>query len=213
MGGSTMNKYFLLVLAVLFLTHAGSYSLANKRFLKPNQTSQGDTLLLKKLRESAYKKWQVENVAINRDTLKITSFSDFLYYPFGKYPNIETFSGHNKFWGKPKLKTYLKPDKTTIYIFNHLQSSLQVLKNSDTKSIDIVNSKISDPDIVLVNPIVIGMSETAFMKIFFSNINQDGLENIKVVKFESGILGIWNKYFFANGRLNRITFDSDYILN
>jgi hypothetical protein len=214
-----MNKYFLFGISPLFLTFVLDYCafdakkvVACNHYLTEDQPNKKDSTLIKSLRQCAYKKWQLDEIKIIGDTLMFVSPDDFFYYPFGKYSNVKTFAIGNQIWGTPRIKIYTEPNKTKVYIFAHRNSSLLVLRNPDTGLIELFNSRIFDKDIRFVRPINVGMGQLNFLQIFFKDINQSSIRGIKVVKVESTIEGIWNRYFFTNGRLEHVTFDTDYVI-
>ena len=212
-----MNKLRIVILTLFLASIFNNWLLGTEKTgvnkpLSINRSNRADSTQVKVLRAHANKKWALDEINIDKDTLKFVSPDDFFYYPFGKYSNIKTFALHSQIWGSPWIKTYNKPDETKVYIFTHLHSSLFVLRNPDTGLIELFNARISDKDVRFVQPIAVGMDELNFLQIFFKGIDQSSIKGVKVVKVESTIEGIWNRYFFTNGRLDRVTFDTDYII-
>jgi len=212
-----MNKHFCMVVVTLFLASIfnnwlfGAETNGGIKPLNVNLSNNTDTALVKNLRAHAYKKWDLDEINIDKDTLKFVSPDDFFYYPFGKYSNVQAFALHNQIWGRPVIKTYTRPDETKLYIFTHLNSSLSVLRNPETGLIELFNARIANKDVRFVQPIAVGMDELNFLQIFFKGITQSSINGIKMVKVESAITGIWNRYFFTNDRLDHVTFDTDYV--
>jgi ABC-type branched-subunit amino acid transport system ATPase component len=130
--------------------------------------------------------------------------------------NIPKFLQHNIQLRKYEEKQILdtgQHDSTTLNKFINKDNSLLIFKSSETKKVEIVKAKISDPNLILINSIRIGMSKRDFFDLFFNKVESIPIQDIKTIKFISGLDGIWNNYYFKNDKLEYYTFDTDYRFN
>jgi len=170
-----------------------------------------DTLETLNLQSRVKNELGLTEIQLKKDTLELVSSSGFLYYPFGKYKNINDFIQKNEIWSGYKTDVIDTADNTTLYKLTFKNSFINFLKSPDSKTLEIVKVKVFDPKILLINGIKIGESKGDFFKTFFNTIDNRNIQNVNVVKFESVVTGIWNYYYFKNDRLSYFTFDTDYI--
>jgi len=90
------------------------------------------------------------------------------------------------------------------------KSFIKLFKYDNKSYIEIVSGKFSDPEIILINGIKIGISKTDFLKMFFKDFSANQIDGVKVIKLISGLEGISHVYVFTNGHLIYFYFNTDY---
>jgi len=155
------------------------------------------------IKEKVKTDFELIDYKLSTDTLTLISSSDFLHYPFGvfkdnkalkkEYPNL--FNLKNGF-------PYLTLGDSYVKFFF----------DDDKKRLETVYAKITNPEIRLRNGIATGMTKYEVLTRFF-NSSLDNADNLKVLRLESGLLGMWHYYTFDNNVLTSIYFDTDYQLD
>jgi hypothetical protein len=160
---------------------------------------------------------KIKDIKINRDTVELISTDEYLYYPFGKFKNLDQLTGYLKNLKHLNEYCYTYNDSTTKKIkletFTLNNSYIKICLNEDEKVYQIVYAKIINKDILLRKNIHVGISKENFIKIFSRRMNYEQIKNIHVIKLVSGLLGVWQYYYFTNNTLTSIIIDSDYQLN
>lgn len=136
------------------------------------------------------------------DTLNLILTSDFLYYPFGVYKNHE---GLKKDY--PKLYSL----RNGFSYLTYGDSYAKFFFDDDKTKLETVYALVTSSQFRLTNGIRTGMSKKEVMTKFFISM-PDNLDNISVLRLESGLVGIWHYYKFDNDILISICFDTDYQL-
>jgi hypothetical protein len=140
---------------------------------------------------------------LSTDTLTLISTSDFLYYPFGVFNDVNALKKEY-----PKLFNY----KNEFPYLSSGDSYVKFFFNDDKRRLETVYARIINPEIRLRNGIVTGMSKDEVLTKFF-NSKPDNTDDLKVLKLESGLLGMWHYYTFDKNVLKSIYFDTDYQLD
>ena len=140
--------------------------------------------------------------SFSADTLNLIFTSDFLYYPFGVFKNHE---GLKKAY--PKLYSL----RNGFPYLSNRDSYAKFFYDDDKKKLETVYASFTSSKFRLTNGIVTGMSKKEVMTRFFISM-PDNLDNISVLRLESGLVGIWHYYKFDNDILISICFDTDYQL-
>jgi hypothetical protein len=170
-----------------------------------------DTLEKYNLQKKAKKGLELIEIQLKKDTLELISTADFLYYPFGRFDSISDFIQQNDFLQKyHQEKTIESNDNINMFKLIYKDNFLVIFKSPDSKRIEIIKARISDPNINLVNKLKAGINKEDFLNIFFNNVDGATIQNISVIKFISGLTGVWNNYYFENNKLSYYTFDTDY---
>jgi hypothetical protein len=158
---------------------------------------------------------EIEEKSICFDTLKIVSGNcKLLYYPFGVHSNIENFL--NSLQKEVFVEKQIKANSRETYLIQIKNNYIEVLVGDDycgknNFAVNVVNAKIKDNAIEIVNCIKIGITRQSFIEMLnledTSNLNE-----IKVVEMISVLAGIWHYYTFdKSGILNKIEIKSDYV--
>ena len=212
-----ISLFFLAINSFLFCCREPASSTSSKTMKSDRAANRelnirnSDTLETLNLQSRVKNELGLTEIQLKKDTLELVSSSGFLYYPFGKYKNINDFIQKNEIWSGYKTDVIDTADNTTLYKLTFKNSFINFLKSPDSKTLEIVKVKVFDPKILLINGIKIGESKGDFFKTFFNTIDNRNIQNVNVVKFESVVTGIWNYYYFKNDRLSYFTFDTDYI--
>lgn len=151
------------------------------------------------------------------DTLWFVSTNDFLYYPFGKFKNIQEIE--NKYpgiWQFSLANAYAYKDTTKkrqLHRLNAKNCELLLYFDSEKNILDLFFGKIGNNNAIkLINGFTVGISIRNFLEIILKKIPEKYIDNIAVVKFESGVTGIWHYYSFTNGVLTSIYMHSNHQL-
>ena len=152
--------------------------------------------------------------SIFADTLLIISTSDFLYYPFGSYKNMKDFTKQYSFMQNSVELAYPNNDSTAplvpVYRFSFNHSYIKYLYDDEKEKLEIIAAKIFDSEVSLSNQVKIGITKSDFIKMFTDQIKPEQIRNVKVIKFASGLQGIWQYYIFDNDILISFYIDTDY---
>ena len=161
----------------------------------------------------AKKSLELMEINLKTDTLEIVSSSSFFYYPFGKFHTIADFiqGGNSLNTYEETQKVVDSTDNTILYKFTNKDNYLKVLNSSDTKAIEIVGCNISDLNLQLSNKIKLGMTKKDFLDVFFDDVPYSKFQGVTVVKFVSGLMGIWHYYYFKENKLAFYKMNTDYI--
>lgn len=156
------------------------------------------------------KELDIQYMEIKGDTLKFMSAGWFFYYPFGKYDAMDPIRSKYPFFKFKIEADTAKYDPVKFYRMSFKDSFVKFLKNDDTGKMEIVYGKIINDEIVLDNGFKIGLNKDLFFKYFFKNPAH--LENIKYVKIDSILEGMFYTFYFENDTISSITIDTDYQL-
>src|ERR1700741_486608 len=138
------------------------------------------------------KGFEVFEVEIAEDTLRLISGSDYLYYPFGVFHQISYLTKEQKGSSITRHRHKISYDSTRIILYEmkHGKSCVKFLQGEGRK-FEIVSGGIRDDKIILRNKIRKGISQKDFLRIFFQNSMIKSLAQIRVVEMESALTGIW----------------------
>ncbi len=187
------------------------HDLVTKDSMKNGKPS---TLHFESLEKTAKKELEMIEMAFKKDTLSIVSASWFFYYPFGKFNSIVDFKKHNNSFDE--VIVYDKSDSTDDHLYRVIRedSFVKLIKSSDTEKLEIVSGSITNKKIILANGVRIGMHKKPFLEKLFNKLPYSKeIDEIKVVEIISGLNGIWHYYDFNNDILERIRFDTDYLIS
>jgi hypothetical protein len=153
-------------------------------------------------------------IKVKKDTLVIVVKGWFFYYPFGKFYNKRelTSIGSNVTLKEEMNNNGTESDTTRLYTVRG-QNSFVKFVQGDSKKFDIVSGEIKDINIKLSNGVGVGMSLKSFLSIYFKHEVDNMLSNINVIEFDSALVGIWHFYDIKLFKINKIRFDSDYVVN
>lgn len=147
--------------------------------------------------------FEIENLKIVGDTLKFVTPVKQLFYPFGKFNNLKAFLNANS-----RLNFETKTYPEDIYRVAFENSYCKFYRNEETGLLDIVYAHVSNSGIKLSNGVEVGGNSGNFYDLFFKR--RVTLENIRIVKIESLVLGVIHYYHIKNGKIVKIIIDSDY---
>jgi hypothetical protein len=156
---------------------------------------------------------EIEEKSVCFDTLKIVSSNCILYYPFGKYDNIENFLTTLP---AEKIVENIEDKIKGIYHIQFKNNDIEVIVLEDycennNVAVNIVNAEIRNDAIEVLNCVKIGISKQSFVKILNLG-NIDSFKEIRVIEFISVLSGIWHYYTFGdNNILTKIEIKSDYV--
>ncbi len=185
-------------------------ALENKKLGVKNIDFRNDIAIEKDSLQSLAKEgFGLIKLSIKGDTLDLVSTSSFLYYPFGKFNAPSDFIKTNKTFkesiehdkGDPSIKLYRMSNKNNF---------IKLFKDDGKSNVEIISGKVYDSDLCLINGIKIGISKSDFLKIFFKDVPEKQVVDIKVIKLVSGLEGITHVYIFNKDCLTSFYFDTDY---
>lgn len=156
----------------------------------------------------------VDEIDIKNDTLLIVSGSDFLYYPFGVYKNFKIFLQKYPFMSHKLdvVKDTTSDMMINISRFSFRKSFANFMYSGETGKLEITSSIIVDSEIKLRHDIFVGMSKSDFFRKINIETNSDQQSKVKIVKFESVVLGVFMIFRFEKDFLNEIITDTNYHL-
>jgi hypothetical protein len=178
---------------------------------------ENDTIDVNILKRNAIKDIDLDKLKIIKDTLWITSTSDFLYFPFGLFKSISEFKKRFKLAWKQNIEEDRSDEipryNYKVYKMIFKNSFVKLFKDDEKNEVEIVSGKIINPELLLTNQIKIGIDKKVFLLKFFNKTPETILDKINVVKLESGLLGMWHYYKFKDNILQEIIFKTDYLFN
>jgi len=176
----------------------------------PPTTAGANRKPLDSLKSAAKKKLGLSELELKDDTLIIVSSMDFLYYPFGHFKTINRLNQVLKSF-KDSIETDVSNNKLNRMTYK--SSFIKFFYDDEKKSFEIVSGRITDPEVVFLNNIYVGISKIGFINIFFNQISPAQIKTVKVIKIISGVDGIIHHYYFTNNILTCIKLDTDYLLD
>jgi len=156
------------------------------------------------------------------DTFKLVSHSWYFYYPFGKFSTPQELKSHynNRFSFEEEI-TPSDSDpsgEVTLYRLKMDQGFIKFYhttweENSDNNDMAIVSAIITEPSIQMTNGLKVGMTRNGVKNILFSKGEPDNISDYKNILIETAQTGVWVNLSFEKDKLNRISIDTDYLLN
>jgi hypothetical protein len=169
--------------------------------------SQPDTLAF-----TTQPDFDADAVILSHDTLFVIATSLNVLYPFGQtahaidirknYPQFINDQGSEQANGQ-------------IYEYTIMRFKDSIIKFYDNEEdgATIVSGHITNPDLVLSNKIHTGMYLNQVINIFFSDINQSKIDNIRVLRIDYVVDNIKYFYIFKKKKLQTIDLDSYSIMS
>ncbi len=154
------------------------------------------------------KELKMQDLSIIDDTLKFVTPAKQIYYPLGKFKNIEDLMLHF-----PMLKLDKEGSSSSEGVFRFIfdNSYIKFYKDEETGNLEIIYAAIIDSKIKFTNNIEVGVSSKQFYDVFFNKTVN--LDRIRVVKVESALSGMIHYYYMRDGKLGQIEMDSDYLID
>jgi len=176
--------------------------------LSSNQSEQLNTDSLKQLVRTEFK---LVDIKLIKDTLFIVSTNKSLYYPFGAYSNF------NEFYHKHSNESDICKTDSIHNVFKVISiqrgnSKIEFIENTETNRLELLSANINDSSFRFLDGIKVGIGKTDMLLKIFTHVPQE-LKEIRVIKMESGLEGIWYFYIFSQEVLKKIIIETDYDLN
>ncbi len=164
------------------------------------------------LKKAAKSNFELNVLFIKNDTLELVSDSQFLYFPFGVFKNIQSLKHSLNQFRDSIQKDSSSNEELERMIFN--KSFVKFYYDKDQGKFQIVSGQIIDENIVMINGIKLGMEKHEFLEEFFNFYKPIKVDNIKVIQLVSGLQGMTHYYYFNNdSKLVSIKLMSDYLFN
>ncbi len=168
------------------------------KVVSTNHNTPKDTLI-----SFSREELEIENLKIIGDTLNFVTPLKQLFYPFGEFNSLKFFLNANE-----RVNFEIKTYPEDIYRVAFENSYCKFYKNEETGLLDIVYANLNNSAIKLSNGVEVGSNSGKFYDLFFKK--RVTLENIRIVKIESLILGVVHYYHIKNDKIVKIIIDSDY---
>jgi hypothetical protein len=157
-----------------------------------------------------------------KDTLRLVTCSDYVFYPFGKLVDKSSLSSSllkNFTVSNYKLDTFTNKNTEIPFLeksenldLSFSGNNLKLFLDNDPEASThgyIKEGKIIDNKVLLLNDIKIGINTEEFYNKFFEQFPKTIYSKYKVVEFISCVEDIKHVYTFKNGKLYLIQFISE----
>lgn len=169
----------------------------------------------KAMRMMAYSRpeYMVKDIKVYTDTMTVYSLADYVIYPIGKWENVEQYvtATQLQWYREVGYKQYYDSMSVSVNTLKRLDGSfIDMFRAIHTGKVEMLQGKITDPEVVLANGIHVGMSKDEVFSVIFKKFPRSYTADIHVLKVISGAGEVGQVYTFRGNRLRHIGIISNY---
>lgn len=157
--------------------------------------------------------YMVKDVKVMVDTMTVYALDEQVVYPFGKWNSIEQYitEGQLRWEREVGYKRYLDSMQVSVNTLARTDGSkIDVYRSITTGLMEILNARITDPEVTFVNGLHPGMTKEDVFNVFFDTYPVSYTADITVLKVVSGAHEVEQVYTFKGRRLRHIQVRSRY---
>lgn len=169
----------------------------------------------KAMRMMTYAKpeYMVKDVKVYTDTMTVYSLADYVIYPIGKWENIEQYITNTQlqWYREVGYKNYFDSMEVSVNTLRRLDGSyIDMFRAIHTGKVEMLQGKITDPEVVLANGVHVGMTKEEVFNVVFKKFPKSYTADINVLKVISGAGEVGQIYTFRGNKLRHIGIVSSY---
>ncbi len=157
--------------------------------------------------------YMVKDVKVYTDTMTIYTLSQQVIYPIGRWESVEQYitASQLQWYREVGYKRYFDSMEVSVNTIRRLDDSyINMYRSIFTGRIEMLDGKITDPEVVLANGLHAGISKEAVFAVFFKKFPKSYIEDISVLKVISGAGEVGQVYTFKGTKLRHIGIISKY---
>ena len=157
--------------------------------------------------------YQIKDIKVYADTMTVYSLARQVIYPFGEWDSIEYFMTDNQlhWYRESDYRRYLDSMEVSVNRLKRLDDSyLDLFYSIWTRKVELLGGRITDPDVVLINGLHVGMTKDDVFKVFFKKYPKSYTADVQVLKVISGAGEIAEIYTFKGLKLRHIKIETAY---
>ncbi len=157
--------------------------------------------------------YMVKDVKVYTDTMTIYTLSEQVIYPIGKWETVEQFitSSQLQWYREVGYKRYFDSMEVSVNTIRRLDDSyIDMYRSIFTGRVEMLDGKITDPEVVLANGLHPGVTKEEVFAVFFRKFPRSYIEDIAVLKVISGAGEVGQVYTFKGRKLRHIGIISKY---
>ncbi|MBQ0015992.1 MAG: hypothetical protein KBT04_03290 [Bacteroidales bacterium] len=155
----------------------------------------------------------VKDVKIIADTMILYTLSDLVVYPFGKFNTLEEFINGNKLQWYREVgyrKFFGNQEVSTNRLRRIDDSYIEIYRAIHTNRVEMLDAKITDPEVVFNNGLHAGMSKEDVYLVYFTKYLKSYVTDVTVLKVISAASEVAQIYTFKGKKLRHIQVKTDY---
>lgn len=157
--------------------------------------------------------YMVKDIKVYTDTMTVYTLADYVIYPIGKWETVEQFITNTQlqWYREVGYKKYFDSMEVSVNTIKRLDGSfIDMYRSIATGRIEMLDGKITDPEVTLANGLHPGVTKEAVFNIFFKKFPRSYIEDISVLKVISGASEVGQIYTFKGRKLRHIGITSRY---
>lgn len=157
--------------------------------------------------------YQIKDIKVYCDTMTLYSLSDYVIYPFGKWEMIEQIVTFDQlhWYREVGYKPFYDSMMVSVNTLRRLDGSfIDMYKSIHTGLCEVLEAKITDPEIILDNGLHPGSPKDSVFSTFFTKFPKSYTADIAVLKVVSGAGEVFEIYTFKGRKLRHIAVGSKY---
>lgn len=157
--------------------------------------------------------YMVKDIKVYTDTMTVYSLADYVIYPIGKWENVEQYITNTQlqWYREVGYKQYYDSMSVSVNTLKRLDGSfIDMFRAIHTNKVEMLQGKITDPEVVLANGVHVGMSKDEVFSVLFKKFPRSYTADINVLKVISGAGEVGQVYTFRGNKLRHIGIISNY---
>lgn len=157
--------------------------------------------------------YMVKDIKVLADTMIVYALSDYVIYPIGKWENVEQYITNTQlqWYREVGYKNYYDSMVVSVNTLRRLDNSyVDMYRSITTGRVEMIDGRITDPEVKLDNGVYVGMSKEDVFRTVFKRFPKSYVSDIAVLKVISGAGEVGEVYTFRGNRLRHIGIVSKY---